>query len=97
MVNSKFSHHKSMILSNRKTLALYLFKIDRSHNIPEVMMQTIDLDQFDGDRVPLKMVTKLTISHRHCSHGIELYRNILGVCAEIFRTTDSLRRISITT
>lgn len=86
-----------MILSNRKTLALYLFKIDRSHNIPEVMMQAIDLYQFDGDRMPLEMVTKLTISHRHCSHGIELCRNILGVCAEIFRTADSLRRISIKT
>ena len=86
-----------MILSNRKTLALYLFKIDRSHDIPEVMMQTIDLYQFDGDRMSLEMVTQLTISHRHCSHGIELCRNILGVCAEISRTTDRLQFIGITT
>ena len=86
-----------MILSNGKILVLYLFKIHRSHNTPEIRMQTIDLDQFDGGRMPLEMVTKLTISHRHCSHGIELYRNILGVCAEIFRTADSLRRIIIKT
>ena len=65
-----------MILSNRKTLVLYLFKINRSHNTPEIRMQTIDLDQFDGDRMPLEMVTKLTISHCHCSHDIELCRNL---------------------
>jgi hypothetical protein len=86
-----------MIISNRKTLALHLFKINRSHDIPEVMMQTIDLDQCDNDRVTLEMVTKLTISHCHCSHGIEPCRNLLRVCAEIFRTTDSLQFIGITT
>lgn len=86
-----------MILSNGKILVLYLFKIHRSHNTPEIRMQTIDLDQFDGGRMPLEMVTKLTISHRHCSHGIELYRNLLGVCAEISRTTDRLQFIGITT
>lgn len=47
-----------MVLSNRKALALYLFKINRSHDIPEIMVQAVDLDQFDGDRVPLKVVTK---------------------------------------
>jgi len=86
-----------MILSNRKTLVLYLFKINRSHDTPKVIMQAIDLYQFDGDRMPLEMVTQLTISHRHCSHGIELYRNLLGVCAEISRTTDRLQFIGITT
>lgn len=206
MGNSKFSVHKSMVLSNRKALALYLFKMNRSHDIPEIMIQAVDLDKFDGDRVPLEIVTKeihlaaytlqdeylglkvmdlvdikslplfnglqlcinpllkadieipfivlcrlvaryfkvmtesiqvhlveeknalrldflpslpelvnyhqtdgvilmvhkilstfslvrptkLAISHRHSSHGLELYRNLLGVCADISKTADSL-------
>ena len=57
MSNTMFSVHKSMVLSNRKALALYLFKMNRSHDIPEIMMQAVDLDQFDGDRVPLEIVT----------------------------------------
>ena len=58
MKDNQFSVHKSMVLSNRKALALYLFKINRSHDIPEIMLQALDLDKFDGDRVPLEVVTK---------------------------------------
>lgn len=39
MKDNQFSVHKSMVLSNRKALALYLFKINRSHDIPEIMLQ----------------------------------------------------------
>ncbi|MBP6496492.1 MAG: hypothetical protein KA291_08410 [Psychrobacter sp.] len=58
MKDNQFSVHKSMVLSNRKALALYLFKINRFHDIPEIMLQALDLDKFDGDRVPLEVVTK---------------------------------------
>lgn len=58
MADPIFSVHKSMVLSNRKALALYLFKMNRSHDIPEIMIQAVDLDQFDGDRAPLEIVTK---------------------------------------
>ena len=58
MKDNQFSVHKSMVLSIRKALALYLFKINRFHDIPEIMLQALDLDKFDGDRVPLEVVTK---------------------------------------
>jgi len=37
MEDKKFSVHKSMVLSNRKALALYLFKINRADDIPKIM------------------------------------------------------------
>lgn len=57
MEDKKFSVHKSMVLSNRKALTLYLIKINRASDIPMVLSQTTDLDQFEGDRVPLEVVT----------------------------------------
>ena len=57
MSDHKYSVHKSMILSNRKALALYLFKINRAHDIPKIMSLSVDLDTFKSDRVPLEVVT----------------------------------------
>ncbi len=58
MTDYQFSVHKSMVLSNRKALALYLFKINRADDIPKIMSQLIDLDEFDGNRIPLEVVTR---------------------------------------
>ena len=57
MTDYQFSVHKSMVLSNRKALALYLFKINRADDIPQIMALSVDLDSFTGDRVPLEVVT----------------------------------------
>ena len=57
MTDYQFSVHKSMVLSNRKALVLYLFKINRSHDVSSIMEQVIDLNEITGSRVPLKMVT----------------------------------------
>lgn len=57
MTDYQFSVHKSMVLSNRKALALYLFKINRADDIPKIMALSVDLDTFIGDRVPLEVVT----------------------------------------
>jgi len=57
MNDHQYSVHKSMILSNRKALALYLFNINRAHDIPKIMSLSVDLDSFQGDRVPLEVVT----------------------------------------
>lgn len=57
MSDHKYSVHKSMILSNRKALALYLFKINRAHDISKIMSLSVDLDTFKSDRVPLEVVT----------------------------------------
>lgn len=57
MKNNQFSVHKSMVLSNRKALALYLIKLNHIRDVAEIMSQSIDLDGFDGDRVPLDVVT----------------------------------------
>lgn len=58
-----FSVHKSTIISNRKALALYLIKQNRTAEVPGIMSQLIDLDAaalMGGweDRVPLDIVTK---------------------------------------
>ena len=58
MEDKKFTVHKSMVLSNRKALALYLFKINRADDIPKIMALSVDLDTFIGDRVPLEIVTR---------------------------------------
>lgn len=58
MKESQFTVHKSMALSNRKALALYLFKQNRAHDIPEIMSQLIDLDGFESERIPLEVITK---------------------------------------
>ena len=58
MADYQFSVHKSMILSNRKALALYLFKINRANDIPKIMSQLINLEEFIGDRIPLEIVTR---------------------------------------
>lgn len=58
MQDKKFTVHKSMVLSNRKALALYLFKINRAEDIPKIMALSVDLDTFRGDRVPLEIVTR---------------------------------------
>ncbi len=47
-----------MVLSNRKALSLYLFKIHRAKDIHEIMTLSHDLDNYKGDRVPLEVVTK---------------------------------------
>ncbi len=57
MADYQFSVHKSMILSNRKALALYLFKINRANDIPKIMALSVNLDTFAGERVPLEVVT----------------------------------------
>lgn len=57
MSEKKFSVHKSVVLSNRKALALYLFHQNRAHDVPSIMSQLVDLDGFDGDRIPLEVVT----------------------------------------
>ena len=57
MEDKKLTVHKSMVLSNRKALALYLFKINRADDIPQIMAVSVDLDSFTGDRVPLEVVT----------------------------------------
>lgn len=57
MTDYQFSVHKSMVLSNRKALTLYLIKINRASDIPMVLSQTTNLDQFEGNRVPLDVVT----------------------------------------
>ncbi|WP_274903363.1 helix-turn-helix transcriptional regulator [Psychrobacter sp. DAB_AL62B] len=57
MTDKQFSVHKSMVLSNRKALALYLFKIDRAHDVPQIMAQLVDLDEFQGTRISLEVVT----------------------------------------
>jgi AraC-like DNA-binding protein len=57
MSKKKFSVHKSVVLSNRKALALYLFNQNRAQDVPDIMSQLIDLDGFDGDRIPLEVVT----------------------------------------
>ncbi|MGP5339010.1 helix-turn-helix transcriptional regulator [Psychrobacter maritimus] len=58
MEDKKFTVHKSMVLSNRKALALYLFKINRADDIPKIMALSVDLNTFIGDRVPLEIVTR---------------------------------------
>lgn len=58
MKDAKFSVHKSVVLSNRKGLALYLFKLNRAHDVPKIMSQLVDLDNFKGDRIPLDVVTR---------------------------------------
>jgi len=57
MLEKKFSVHKSVVLSNRKALALYLFNQGRAQDVPSIMSQLVDLDGFDGDRIPLEVVT----------------------------------------
>lgn len=61
--DNRFSVHKSTIISNRKALALYLIKQNRTAEVPGIMSQLIDLDTaalMGGweDRVPLDVVTK---------------------------------------
>ena len=63
MPDNSFSVHKSTIISNRKALALYLIKQNRTAEVPVIMSQLIDLDIAAleggwGDRVPLDIVTK---------------------------------------
>lgn len=58
MKEPQFSVHKSVVLSNRKALALYLFKIGRAHDVPDIMSQLVDLNKFKGDRIPLEIVTQ---------------------------------------
>lgn len=58
MKEPQFSVHKSVVLSNRKALALYLFQIGRSHDVPGIMSQLSDLHDYKGDRVPLEVVTQ---------------------------------------
>ena len=57
MSEKKFSVHKSVVLSNRKALALYLFNQNRAHDVPNIMSQLVDIEGFDGDRIPLEVVT----------------------------------------
>lgn len=57
MTDYQFSVHKSMVLSNRKALALYLFKINRADDIPKFVALSVDLESFKGERVPLEVVT----------------------------------------
>jgi AraC-like DNA-binding protein len=57
MSEKKLSVHKSVVLSNRKALALYLFNQNRAQDVPSIMSQLVDLEGFDGDRIPLKVVT----------------------------------------
>ncbi len=63
MPDNPFSVHKSTIISNRKALALYLIKQNRTAEVPVIMSQLIDLDAASleggwGDRVPLDLVTE---------------------------------------
>ncbi len=63
MSKNSFSVHKSTIISNRKALALYLIKQNRTAEVAVVMSQLIDLDAAAlgggwGDRVLLDIVTK---------------------------------------
>ena len=57
MSEKRFSVHKSVVLSNRKALALYLFNQNRAHDVSNIMSQLVDLEGFDGDRIPLEIVT----------------------------------------
>lgn len=57
MSENKFSVHKSVVLSNRKALALYLFNQGRAQDVPSIMSQLVDLEGFEGDRIPLEVVT----------------------------------------
>lgn len=57
MSEQNFSVHKSVVLSNRKALALYLSNQNRAQDVPGIMSQLVDLDGFDGDRIPLEVVT----------------------------------------
>jgi AraC-like DNA-binding protein len=47
-----------MALSNRKALVLYLFHQNRAHDVPAIMSQLVNLDEFDGDRIPLQTITE---------------------------------------
>ncbi len=58
MTDKQFSVHRSVALSNRKALALYLFHQNRASDVPAVMAQLADLDGYDGDRIPLDVITK---------------------------------------
>jgi hypothetical protein len=57
MKNNQFSVHKSVVVSKRKALALYLFKQNRAHDVPSIMSQLFDLNSIEGDRIPLNIVT----------------------------------------
>lgn len=57
MIDSQFSVHKSVVLCYRKALALHLFEVNRAHDVPQIMAQLSDLNEFQSSRVPSVMVT----------------------------------------
>ena len=54
---NEYTVHKMTALCYRKAVATYLIQINRSSDIPKIMSQFSDLDDFEGDRMPLAVVT----------------------------------------
>lgn len=54
---NEYTVHKLTALCYRKAVATYLIQINRSSDIPKIMSQFSDLDDFEGDRMPLAVVT----------------------------------------
>lgn len=55
-MDNQFSVHKSVVLCYRNALALHLFQLNRAHDIPKIMAQLLDLNEFEGTRIPTKAV-----------------------------------------
>ncbi len=56
MPKENYFVHKKTVQSYRKALVTYLFSINRSGDIPEIMSNCSNLDEFIGDKVPLSIV-----------------------------------------
>ena len=56
MIEADCSAHKSMIFAIREALALYLFDKNREKDIAKVAENFLCLDDYQGDRVPLKAI-----------------------------------------
>lgn len=56
MIEADYSAHKSMMLAIREALALYLFDRNREKDIAKIAENFLCLDDYQGDRIPLKAV-----------------------------------------
>lgn len=56
MIEAYNSTHKSILLSIRKAVSLYLFERNRVEDIPKVAQSFLLLDNYKGDRVPVSAV-----------------------------------------
>ena len=57
-MEKSYSVHKVTVQTFRQALVSYLFSINREQDIPKIMSEFYDMDEYPGDRMPLDIVNK---------------------------------------